>query len=356
MARSLFRSLIIIWLMISALIGTAVLGGHELPAGDEILYTNPADMNPFGSVNVFLRDMTRNLDQRLTHDYRINTFATWSPDGQHIAYFWMNGNLSNVYIMDAWGQNKRRLGLEFTTLYSGYFWSPDGQWILLTVTSKGVQRTIVIRVVTGEIHTLPQAISLGRWSPDSQTIIYHMVGENSVTHWYGLPIVCLAQSQSCKSIELDLFKQKSDIKPVWSPNGQAITYRQFDGTDSKIIVIRLRCADLTAACIERYETVGATPYSQDPIWSPDGRQLAFAVSQTEVHVVTLESGKTRTYTLLNGIFALQDWSPDGRYIIFYGGQSGVNQIFLLDTVSGKSTVLYGNIITVDAPQWRPRPH
>jgi TolB protein len=75
---------------------------------------------------------------RLTGDPRDEAPSLWSPDGKKIAYilFTSDGKTANLYVMDANGENKRRLtdshpqadaigiGVEL--------WSPDSQSIFYT--------------------------------------------------------------------------------------------------------------------------------------------------------------------------------------------------------------------------------
>lgn len=67
-------------------------------------------------VNVFLRDISRGLEQRLTNASGTNALAKWLvPDGKQFAYLALNGSQFHVYLMDELGRNKHQLGIEFTT-------------------------------------------------------------------------------------------------------------------------------------------------------------------------------------------------------------------------------------------------
>ncbi len=61
-----------------------------------------------------------------------------------------------------------------------------------------------------------------------------------------------------------------------------------------------------------------------PVWSPDGRQIAFW-SNFEIWTITLSSGEVRQLTFMdptNGP-GYPAWSPDGRRIAFDGAASGI---------------------------------
>src|ERR1043166_8226790 len=110
--------------MFALLIGLSIGVSYLLPAGDQMTYSSNLDTGNTRTTSIFLRDSARNLEHRLTNRYGVTALAKWSPDGQQIAYLSLNDELFTVYIMDALGDNKRALGLEFTTLDANYVWSP----------------------------------------------------------------------------------------------------------------------------------------------------------------------------------------------------------------------------------------
>jgi Tol biopolymer transport system component len=321
-------------------------------------YSNTLDTSNARTVSIFLRDATRNIEHRLTDRYGITALAEWSPDGQHIAYLSLNDELFTAYIMDALGHNKRSLGLEFSTLNAGYVWSPDSQWILFSVSVAGIPQSVVVNVATGRTYVLPQVIGAGMWSPDSQTILYHAAGENSISHFYGLNVQCLAQSDSCAFKELD-FLQGHPIyeNPVWSPDGHAVAFGEYQ---KGIIVARLRCADVIEACLERYDVIGDGQDVAVPIWSADSQHLAFVsgtmTSSMELNVVDLATGEKHTFNTPAILPSVINWSPNGKSIAYLSTQTGVFNVYLLDTLSGESRPLFFNKTATEFPTWRPTSH
>jgi tricorn protease len=56
-----------------------------------------------------------------------------------------------------------------------------------------------------------------------------------------------------------------------------------------------------------------------PVYSPDGRQLAFVSTRTgggDIYVLDLASGRVRRLTVDDGAEQLNAWSRDGRWIYF----------------------------------------
>src|SRR5471032_1504174 len=56
-----------------------------------------------------------------------------------------------------------------------------------------------------------------------------------------------------------------------------------------------------------------------PLYSPDGKKLAFTSSRTgngDVYVVTLEGGDLKRLTYDDGLDQIEGWSPDGKFVYF----------------------------------------
>ncbi|MEP6988605.1 MAG: hypothetical protein ABI970_23585, partial [Chloroflexota bacterium] len=307
--------------------------------------------------SIVLRDIDRDLDGRLTDRYGINAVAKWSPDGQQIAYLTLNDTLFHVYVMDALGKNKRQLPLEFTTLDSGYVWSPDSQYILFSVSVKGIPQSLILKVASGQLYPLPQAIGLGIWSPDSQSIIYQASTENGTSHAYAMNIHWLADALTRTFQELDMFHDQPTYDQLaWSPDGQAIAFTQEDQVgNTKIVVASLRCGNLTDRCIDKYTVAAKGILLRAPIWSPDNQYIAFVSNTITVATVNLTTGERRTFYTPDILPNLKDWSPDGRYIAYLSSQSGIFNVNLLDTFSGQVRPLFTNQISTEFPEWRPIP-
>jgi TolB protein len=93
-------------------------------------------------------------------------------------------------------------------------------------------------------------------------------------------------------------------------------------------------------------------------WSPDGRQIAFAmaVDQAEAYELFIMSADAtnvrRVSQGISGIGGSVDWSLDGKSLLFFAGPSGKHEIYLLEIESGNLTQLTtgGNNV---APSFSP---
>jgi Tol biopolymer transport system component len=77
-----------------------------------------------------------------------------------------------------------------------------------------------------------------------------------------------------------------------------------------------------------------------PLYSPDGRQLAFISTRTgngDIYLLTLSSGELKRLTFDDGADQLDGWSRDGRWIYFSSTSrdvGGLNDIFRVSASGG----------------------
>jgi TolB protein len=121
-------------------------------------------------------------------------------------------------------------------------------------------------------------------------------------------------------------------QPAWSPNGKSIAYARHWGTvrENQIQFAEIYVMSATGVGGRRVTSVTVSkPFSADvdsPMWSPDGKQLAFDVWNSAsgepangqaVFIVNADGSGLRQLTpwsLTAG--GGPDWSPDGKLILF----------------------------------------
>jgi Tol biopolymer transport system component len=77
---------------------------------------------------------------------------------------------------------------------------------------------------------------------------------------------------------------------------------------------------------------------RDPVWSPDGSQIAFASSRDnrifEIFVMDMTTGQIRQITDTDEEKRHPVWSPDGTSIMFNGTVNGESGNFLVNVAAG----------------------
>ena len=115
--------------------------------------------------------------------------------------------------------------------------------------------------------------------------------------------------------------------PVWSPDGRRIAYR---GTRKGLRNVWVKAVDGTSE--EQQLTKGnnmQTPLS----WSPDGRHLLYfeidPVTGSDIWIVSLSDGNAQPLVKVPLPQMEAGWSPDGRWIAYTSEEYGRAEIFVL---------------------------
>lgn len=145
-----------------------------------------------------------------------------------------------------------------------------------------------------------------QWSPDGSSIVFG--------HSDGRIYVVEADGTRLRSISRGSGKYDVDISPSISPDGSRIAYatlrhktREYRGFE--IVTSALDGSD------KRRLTENESA-DRDPVWSPDGSQIAFTRG-TGLFVMSSDGSDVRQIVSLGyGVALPPSWSPDGRRLAF----------------------------------------
>src|SRR5439155_692380 len=136
------------------------------------------------------------------------------------------------------------------------------------------------------------------------------------------------------------------VDPIWSPDGKRIAYANFHSGRSEVFVINL---------VGTGETQLTTDGGFPGAWSPDGTRIAFANSSDgddEIFLMNPDgSGVTRLTDNTFRDFPTA-WSPNGAQILFQSDRDGDEDIFVMNADGSGVTQLTFNDGVFDAvPVW-----
>ena len=127
---------------------------------------------------------------------------------------------------------------------------------------------------------------------------------------------------------------------TWSPDGSEIAYTMKDvekwaeSTDSDVYVVKIDDPSST-----KNVTKGLEGYDNNPVYSPDGKFLAFhsmersGFESDRNRIMLLERGTTKVRELTEGLDQTAHdavWTPDSKAMIFASEFKGTNQLFRAD--------------------------
>ncbi len=312
------------------------------PDGSSAVYSvSRFDHNTdMSKTDICIVDLATGEVQVLTEHQGRNSGARWRPDGERIGYLSNESGSVQLWEVNPDGTGRRMVS-EMNGGITGFSYSPAGDHIYLTKQVK--------------LDETPQDMY-----PDLPLIDVRIEDELMYKHWsawhnYSYSHIFIAPySDGSLGEATDIMegeKYDSPLAPfyspagiAWSSDGRMIAYNSkkmgrteyAQSTDSDIYLYSLDTGETTNITREN------RGYDRYPVFSPDGRYLAWQSMETPGY----ESDKARLfiYNLATGVktnltrdfeenasgFA---WSSDSRHIYFISGINATYQVFSIDVQS-----------------------
>jgi len=265
----------------------------------------------------------------------------WRPDGEKIAYLSSVSGSSQMWEMNPDGSGKKQV----TDVEGGIFgfdYAPDLSKIYFLKTVK----------LDKDIHDL---------FPDLPKANARLENDIMYRHWdawhdYTYNHILVADYSDAKiTTGKDIMEGErfdSPNKPhggteqiAWSADGKTIAYTCKKKTGKEYAISTN--TDIYLYNTETGETLNLTSgmmgYDQNPVYSPDGRKLAwesmerdgYEADKIRLFVADLETGEKKDFTesFDNNAAGLK-WSADAKSIWFISNAQGTDEIFRLDLADG----------------------
>ena len=318
------------------------------------------------NTNLFMKDLTTGVVRPITHDASLldDGAQPWSPvfspDGNRIAYSWLNLREPTLRITNRDGSNLRVLRIP--NIDFPYAWSPDARRIAVNLYDSGQSRIAIASVEDGSITPLKSTewskAANVEFSPDGRFLVYSLGNEVftlSVDGRFGMKLV-------------------DGERPAWTPDGRAVAFVSRRSGNSDLWMVRVKDGkpDSTPEILRRnvqinrgftrdgslfYEVRGdgnnvlavqissagnlvAEPalmvhdfvgLNSGATWSPDGKRLALVrgdgYNGRKLVIRSIANGDEKTLTTsfnagVNAQPAWCRWFPDGRSLLIQGAPPG----------------------------------
>ena len=242
----------------------------------------------------------------------------------------VNGNSKrkNIYIADSDGYGMKPLTSE-STLNLFPDWFPDGKNILYTSYCQG--RPIIYKknLASGKISkflAMPGMNVSGAISPNGKKLAV-------ILDFDGHPELYVIDIKTGKRKRLTNGRAV-ESSPSWSADSRKIVY----SSDASAGRPQIYIISATGGKAQRLTSSSFSKYCTSPVWSPDGKKIAFVAQlggNYEICLYDIESRQTYKLTNDRSNDESPNWARNSRHLAFARTYGNSSWIMLLDSETGK---------------------
>ncbi|CAN5213582.1 amidohydrolase family protein [soil metagenome] len=277
------------------------------------------------------------FDSRAAQPVRGVVSPALSPDGDSVAFVALN----DLWAMPVGGQPRRLTRDPYVE--AGPAWSPDGRYLAYSSDKAGTEDIWLRDLRTGRERRLTSSSGAevaAAWSPDGDTIAFQ--DQEGATY---------AVDVASGAVRRVLVPVWEPAPPTWGPGGDTLALaanvpysdRFREGT-SQILTLDVGTGSHRFVQPLPFKSL-SNRVSSGPVWSPDGRRMAFVI-ESRLWVMPVDSGGQpigRPRRVTDEVAESPSWSGDSRHLLYLS-----NGALRLTSASG------GAPRTVPLPlQWRP---
>jgi Tol biopolymer transport system component len=327
------------WPWIFLLLATACSGGeadghvgvlafHSLRDGNSEIYV-------VGSDGSGLTNLTNNPADDL--------HAVWSPDGSRIAFISTRDRpreVFSLYVMDRDGSSQMHVQ---SIALSRPSWSPDSTR-LAYVANDRVHVTTINPPESRTLNDVTTPSSLA-WSPDGQRIAF-IAGFGPDLDIYETVV---GGGKTTRLTRNEGF----EFNVSWSPDSSQIAFaRRYLSDDPRVVDGGIYVVGLKDLKETRLTREGGG----NPVWSPDGRKIAYESYRVGYSELWLMNADGSNQTRIRGPASTKpDWSPDGRRMAYVTpGANRDFEVWVMNADGSGSTRIAPSPSMDDYPDWAPQ--
>jgi serine/threonine-protein kinase len=250
------------------------------------------------NIDIWLTDVGRGIVRRFTIDPRIDANPIWSPDGGHVAFMSNRDGSFDLFEKPTDGSAEERRILASPERKQPTSWSPDGKWLLLTVTdAKTGALGIEAWTSGGGTQTMPVVapsmfqVGAGQFSPDGHWIAY-VSDESGQGEVYVRPFPSSSATGGASQVS-----SGGGTQPRWGHDGKELFYISADsrmtavpvtpGADGRGMSVGTAVPLFTTRLASGPNVGGGVARSAQYAVAADGRFLLLSVADVAAPPITI---------------------------------------------------------------------
>jgi Tol biopolymer transport system component len=328
------------------------------PDGSQIAFYSRRD----GNNEIYVMDPYGYQIKRLTNNLSDEFAPTWSPDGKHIAFLSDRDNvvgIYSIYIMNADGSGVKRLTNDKGNDYTPA-WSPDGSRIAFRSVQKGQSDIYSVNIDGSGMVNLtnnPAEDWSPTWSPDGTMIAFQSDRDGNWEIYY-------MKSNGGDPVNLTN-SPANDEMPYWRATTRTTASEVGLG---KLAFVSFMDGDLALYTINTDGTLltrltSETMLIMNPTWSPNGNKIVFegclggsmssdCPAGVSFDIFVINSDGSEMTNITNDAFAdrYPSWSPSEK-IAFSSDRSGKEEIYTMNADGSGLTMITNSPTSNSEPHW-----
>jgi Tol biopolymer transport system component len=289
--------------------GAGCEGRKEAPrveppsAGESLAWELVFEREVAGRYDLYVVPAGGGTERRLTEEPGADTLPRWSPDGSRVVFTSDRTGRPQLWEIPAKGGRARRLRTNDAIEYQSDP-SPDGKQLAFLSNLDGPERLLVQDLESGAVRELARhgdgtIFGNPHWSPDGRFITYS--SNYRIGHHIYMVEVATGKERRLSPLT------GGGCEPRFSRDGRKVVYvsRRHMSSTSRLVEHDLPTGDEKAL-------VSWPALNYDPVYSPDGAELAFASNITgryEIYRQRLSDGRAWRVTFGPGDARCPDYRP-----------------------------------------------
>lgn len=260
--------------------------------------------------DLWLLEVGKEKPRQLTDDSYMELDPTWSPDGKQIAYSSDKEGTEDIYLLNVASGKEQRL----TTSDSAEFaaaWSPDGEKMAYQDENG---KTYTVNISTGGTKQVIESLNLPgppTWGPDSKTIALSAIKTYSNRFREGTNQIYIVNTETgtknfVDPIPFKSLSNRNNSGPIWSPDGKQMAF-----------IIE---SQLWVMAVDKNGQPKGEPrllsdeIADSPSWSRDSNTLMY-LSKGDLKLISINGGPSQTVPFM---LKWKPQLPSGKKVIHVG--------------------------------------